>query len=130
MGAEAPSGCSPPCRLALEVSGAAAEGLSLSARVSVELEGPWTTEGEQPAELAVATEELLGAGAVSCDGAWPKLSTGDLPAAVAVICCTEVTMRSWEAPLLQYETCWPRPGEAIVETGGSLDSDSNSEEDD
>jgi len=121
------------CRLLLEVSGAASDGLCLGVTLSValELQADVQSAGAEAAGLGPAarpcrhvgssSEEIYGCGEVLCDGVWPL----DVPA-WSIICRAELTCRSWEADVYSYETEWlaGQDGRPCV---GSSDEDTDSQ---
>jgi len=97
----------PPCRLALKVSGVAAEGLRLAVVATLDLESTALTPGDN---RILSTEwDLFGAEQVNCYGHWP--ATG-IPAAAELVCSAKLTVRSWEMEVLHLETQWPSAEDA------------------
>lgn len=100
-----------PCRLVLQVAGPATEGLLLSVSLSIGLEELPVCDGPSNGpRLAVKSEELRGVGEVSCDAVLPVDISN-----LAVVCCAELMVLSWEAEPLCFSSVWLQQPAAKIE---------------
>jgi len=105
------------CRLTLEVSGIAAEGLHLGVSVAVKTDG-------QEASLINGERELIGAGEVRFEGTWPFMET---VLDAAVTCQLTITVHRWEANIFKIQTDWPGAIQTrAADDAFGLDCDSDS----
>jgi len=104
------------CRLTLEVSGVAAEGLHLGLSVTAEADG-------QEAPFIHGERQLIGASEVRFEGPWPFLESLD----VAVTCRLAIAVHRWEADVIKIQTDWPGPVQPrAADDAFGLDCDSDS----
>jgi len=105
------------CRLTLDVSGIAAEGLHLRVSAVVGADG-------QEASIIDGEHELIGAGEMRFEGMWPFMETSF---DVSVTCQLTITVHNWEANVIKIQTDWPWPIQPrAADDAFGLDCDSDS----